>query len=484
MQPANVLYIMSDEHDARFMGCSDHPTWRDIVRTPNLDALAARGARFTSAYTPCPICVPARASWATGRYVHDIGYWDNAIAYDGRVKGWGHRLQDEGLTVESIGKLHYVDADLPTGFDAQHDPMHIWEGVGQVWGSVRDPLPASRLTGGIFKQIGPGETGYNRYDRGVADRAVEWLAEHADDERPWTLYLGFVAPHFPLVVPQEFFDLYPLDVLPFPKLHTSRGYEPHPWLKASLEFREDDSTFGTDERRLTALASYLGLCTFIDRQIGRVLAALDATGQTANTRVLYTSDHGDNMGARGAWGKSNLYQESTNIPLIVAGPDIPKGRVVETSASLVDAYQTILSGVGVEPESAPGLPGRSIFEMAREPDAPERPVFSEYHAVGATSGAFMLRRGRWKYHHYIGFPPELFDLETDPEELHDLASDPAHAETLKEMEAALREICDPDAVDAAAKADQAALVERFGGRDAALTSGTPGATPVPGGGHE
>jgi choline-sulfatase len=484
MKPANVLYILSDEHDPRFMGCSDHPTWRDLIQTPNIDRLAARGTRFTAAYTPSPICVPARASWATGRYVHELGFWDNAMAYDGSVPGWGHRLQEAGISVESIGKLHYRNIDDPTGFDKQHDPMHIWEGIGQVWGSVRDPLPASKVTGATFKQIGPGETTYNRYDRAVADQAVDWLNAHAEDAKPWALYLGFVAPHFPLVVPEEFFNLYPIDSLPFPKLHTSRGYEPHPWLRASLDFRGDDATFGTDERRLTALASYMGLCTFIDAEIGKVLTALNRAGLADTTRVVYSSDHGDNMGARGAWGKSNLYQESTNIPMIAAGPDIPAGKVSTTPVSLVDTYQTILSGVGIAPATADGLPGRSIFEIAGEADALDRVAFSEYHAVGSPSGAFMARKGRWKYHYYAGYSPELFDLESDPEETVNLAMGAAYAHQVNMMEGVLRQICDPDAVDAQAKADQAALIERHGGREAAMLAGTPGATPVPGGGHE
>ncbi|MGZ0189662.1 MAG: sulfatase-like hydrolase/transferase, partial [Alphaproteobacteria bacterium] len=219
-------------------------------------------------------------------------------------------------------------------------------------------------------------------------------------------------------------------------------------------------------------------------EIGKVLNALEAAGLEDTTRVVYTSDHGDNMGARGAWGKSNLYQESTNIPMIVAGPDIPAGRVSTTPVSLVDSYQTILSGIGVEPVTADGLPGRSIFEIAGKADAPDRVAFSEYHAVGSPSGAFMVRKGRWKFHYYAGYPPELFDLESDPEETINLATDPAYANEVDMMEGVLRQICDPDAVDAQAKADQAALIERHGGREAAMLAGTPGATPVPGGGHE
>ena len=133
----NFLFILSDEHQAQAMRCAGHPQ----VQTPNIDRLANRGTRFVNAYTPSPICVPARASLATGRYVHQTGYWDNAHAYDGRVRGWGHVLLDAGIPVTSIGKLHYRSGGDPTGFDRQILPMHIHEGVGQLWGSVRNPLP-------------------------------------------------------------------------------------------------------------------------------------------------------------------------------------------------------------------------------------------------------------------------------------------------------------------------------------------------------
>src|SRR5215471_19837912 len=112
MTAKNLVFIISDEHQARALSCAGHP----IVKTPHLDALAARGTRFAAAYTPCPICVPARASFATGRYVHAMAYWDNAMAYDGRITSWGHRLQAAGIRVESIGKLHYRQQADPTGF--------------------------------------------------------------------------------------------------------------------------------------------------------------------------------------------------------------------------------------------------------------------------------------------------------------------------------------------------------------------------------
>ncbi|MEX0339239.1 MAG: sulfatase-like hydrolase/transferase [Arenibacterium sp.] len=133
MPPSNLLVIMSDEHQARAMGCAGHP----FVQTPHLDALAERGMRFTDAYTPSPICVPARAAFAAGQHVHKTRLWDNAMPYVGTPEGWGHALQDKGVPVESIGKLHYRSDEDPAGFDVEHIPMHVVNGVGMVWASIR-----------------------------------------------------------------------------------------------------------------------------------------------------------------------------------------------------------------------------------------------------------------------------------------------------------------------------------------------------------
>lgn len=476
MKPTNLLFIFSDEHDPRYMGCSGHP----FVRTPNLDRLAARGSRFSNAWTPCPVCVPARASLATGRWVHQIGYWDNAIAYDGRVPGWGHRLQQTGHRVEAIGKLHYQDAAHPTGFDRQHEPMHILNGIGQLWGSVRDPMPDKAGRSALYDKVGPGTSNYNRYDNRICDLTTQWLEERAQvpDERPWLLFVGFVAPHMPLVVPQEFLEPYLRQDIPLPKLLPRDGYVRHPWVERMTSFWDHDATFDSDERRRLAIACYFGLVSFLDDQVGKVLDVLERTGLSQNTRVVYSSDHGDNLGTRGLWNKDVLYREATGIPMIVAGPDVPRG-VCRTNVGLTDLYPTFLDAVGVPPLPAETeLPGRSLLDIAREPDDAARIGFSEYHAVGAPSAGFMLTRGRFKYHHYVGFPPELFDLEADPEEARDLAADTAYADVIAGFDAALRSMLDPEAVDRQAKDDQNALVARFGGRDAALRLGYPGETPT------
>lgn len=475
MSQSNLLIIMSDEHQARAMGCAGH----SFVQTPHLDALAARGVRFTDAYTPSPICVPARAAFASGRAVHENRLWDNAMPYTGDPKGWGHRLQDAQIPVESIGKLHYRSDEDPAGFDTEHIPMQVVNGVGMVWASIRKedervgPPGGGRMLGDY---IGPGHSKYTEYDVAVVDRTRQWFTDRVAcaDDRPWCLYVGLVAPHFPLIVPQEFYDLYPLESLPEVKLHPDNGHPRHPWVEKQNTMMDSEARFENREERLKAMAAYYGLCSSLDHNVGQILSALEDAGFGDDTTVIYTSDHGDNVGARGLWGKSNLYQESVAVPMIMAGPNTPNGTC-NTPVSLLDVSATVPDHFGLPFEGD----GASLYEIARRADTPDRPILSQYHAAGAVSGAFMLRKGQWKLNYYVGFAPELFDMLNDPEELTDLAGSAAHATTLAEMEAALRDILDPEAVSAQAFSDQAALIERLGGRDAALKLGAPGATPPP-----
>lgn len=469
---SNLLVIMSDEHQARAMGCAGHP----FVQTPHLDALAARGTRFSNAYTPSPICVPARACFATGQPVHKTRLWDNAMPYDGSIRGWGHALQDAGIPVESIGKLHYRDEDDDAGFDAQHIPMMVAGGVGMVWASIRAEdervSPEARMLG---THIGAGTSKYTDYDAAVTKRTVEWLKSQTPaNPQPWCLYVGLVAPHFPLVCPEEFFDLYPADTLPEVKQHPSTGYTRHPWVEKQNAMMDSESRFKDPGERLAAMSAYYGLTSWLDHNVGQILAGLRDAGLTDSTTVIYTSDHGDNVGARGLWGKSNLYEESVAIPMIMAGPDT-SATVCDTPVSLLDLAATIPAHFDTGFESA----GTPLGAIAGQKTEPSRPILSQYHAAGAVSGAYMLRQGRWKLNHYEGFEPELFDLEDDPEELHDLAAAPEHRDDLQHMQDALGAILDPTATDAQAFADQAALIERHGGREAALKLGAPGATPPP-----
>lgn len=470
MTTSNLLVILSDEHQSRAMGCAGHP----FVQTPNLDALAARGIQFTNAYTPSPICVPARASFATGLYPHQTRLWDNAMPYDGAIPGWGHALQTKGVAVESIGKLHYRAEEDPAGFDVEHIPMMVAGGVGMVWASVRREDERRIGTGRMLGEyIGPGTSPYTDYDAAVVERTCAWLAENRT--QPWCLYVGLVAPHFPLVVPQEFYDLYPLDSLPDVKLHPDNGHSRHPWVEKQNAFMDSEAKFKDPQERLKAIAAYYGLCSWLDHNVGKILGALEATGLKDDTTVIYSSDHGDNVGARGLWGKSNMYEESAAIPMIMAGPNVSRGTC-DTPVSLLDISATIADHFGAELDGAAGI--KPLQHIASHSD-PERIVFSEYHAAGAVSGCFMLRKGQWKLIHYVGYEDELFDLELDPEETTNRAGDPNAAVILAELHAELRRICDPAKTDAQAFADQAAMIEGYGGRDAAFALGAPGATPPP-----
>ena len=479
MTPRNLLVLMSDEHNPKFLGARGHP----FISTPNLDALAARGTHFTSAYTTCPICVPARAAFAVGRYVHEIGYWDNADAYEGAVPSWHHALRHAGHRVVSIGKLHFRGRRGDDhGFSEEIVPMHVVDAIGDVKGLIRSDIPKRKGGDKMAHRAGPGESPYTAYDRDIAARAQIWLHEEAPKWRdsPWVLFVSFVLPHFPLTAPPHWFYRYWQQELPMPKLYDHAVRPHHPYLDQYAHTVDYDAHFKSAADVKRAIAGYSGLVSMMDENVGNVLRALRDTELEASTRVIYTSDHGDNVGARGLWGKSTLYEESAGVPLIIAGPDVPAGRAIATPVSHIDCAPTIMAAVGAPPRvGGRDLPGASLFAVA-DGDEPSRPVLSEYHAIGSVAGAYMLRFGRYKYCHYVAYQPQLFDLEADPEELVDLARDPRYAHVLGQGERLLRAALDPEATDARAKRRQAELLASFGGREKALARGDLGFTPAPG----
>ena len=471
----NLIVIMSDEHQAKALGSVNHP----FVKTPNLDKLASNGINFTNAYTPCPICVPARASFATGLPVHKNRLWDNAMPYFGQLPSWGHMLQKEKISVESIGKLHYRAQDDDDGFDYKHIPMMVNKGVGMVWGSIRrEHERITRDERMLGEYIGPGTSNYTDYDEAVVKETINWLEKkklQENNEEPWCLYIGLVAPHFPLIVPQEFYDMYPHDISPKTKLNPIDGYIQHPWIKK--QNRIDDKIFKNEEERWAAIASYYGLCSFLDYNIGKIVDKVYECGLFENTTIIYTSDHGDNVGARGLWGKSNMYEESCAIPLIVSSSKINPSKC-DIPVSLLDLTETIVDHFDAEsPNNGPGI---SLYDITENEAYKSRIVLSEYHAAASVSGAFMIRKYNWKYIHYEGFQPELFNLENDPEEINDLSRDPKYAVVLNELKQDLLNICNTKEINELAFKDQDAMIERYGGIEKAKKLGRGfGATPPP-----
>ena len=426
----NVLLILSDEHARDAAGCYGHP----IVRTPNLDRLAASGTRFSNAYTPCPICIPARASLATGRSVHEI------------------------------------------------EPLHVVDGIGDILGCIRDDAPRRHKRDGI-EEAGPGDSTYTRYDRDNADRACSWLRHHAKDPAPWALQIGFVLPHPPYIAPPEFYDSYPIDDVALPPQSRQDEWPRHPVIEHFRWFFDFDRPFGEQKVR-QLVAAYYGAVTFLDRQIGRVLEALRELDLADDTLVIYASDHGESAGARGIFGKFTMYEESAAVPLIIAGPGVEAGCACDAAVSLVDVYPTVLEASGLPDATVAdlgsGRPGRSLLEAARSPD-PERAVLSEYHAVGSRRGYYMLRYRTWKYVHYVDAPAQLFDLEADPTEINDLASGrPPTGSVQERLRSMLFGMVDPAATDRRARNDQARVIERHGGREAVISRGAFDNSPVPG----
>jgi choline-sulfatase len=459
--PQNLLVLMSDEHNPKIAGYAGRP----MIGTPALDTLAARGCRFTAAYTPSPICVPARASLATGLPVHRHRAWDNAIAYDGGIRGWAHVLRERAHHVASIGKLHFRGhPEDDYGFTESLLPMHITGGIGDVTHLVRDPDDIRTTGKNLIASAGPGESSYTLYDRQVAAAAQIWLRETATRRhaRPWVLFVSMVAPHFPLTAPPEHYYRYVGQHLPRPKLYDRAERPDHPYVRIYGRRSNYDEHFNGPADLQRALAGYFGLVSFLDEQIGKILDVLSETGLTGTTRVIYTSDHGDNLGARGLWGKATMYEESVGIPMLVAGEGVSAATVCGTPVTLCDVSATILDAVGAsEAMEELRLPGTSLLGLASQPSI-DRTVLSEFHTYGPDA-FYMLRDLRHKFVYYVDAPPQLFELELDPEELTDLGTASSQARQRAVLEARLRAILDPELIDREAKADQARMAGQFGG---------------------
>ena len=472
MNRLNVLFLFSDEHRRDALSCDGHP----IVQTPNLDRLAQNGTRFLNAYTTSPICVPARASMASGEYVHKTRCWSNAQAYQGEPNSWGHRLQSQGHRVDSIGKLHYRGNEYDNGFDQEILPMYVRDGVGWTKGLLRnheDVLDCSSYA----QKIGAGDDQYTQYDLGVTHKACQWLQDRKNQisEKPWTLFVSWLRPHYPLTCPQEFYDIYPLDKMDHARFLNDKQRLSHSVLKTIRKNFDYEKHF-TPETKQVARASYYGLCSFLDYQVGQVLAALEASGQADNTLIIYTSDHGDHNGDRGLWTKMTLYDESSSIPMIVAGPGIPKHKTVSTLSSLIDIYPTILTATGAQDDDKI-RPGVALQSLASS-DHMERAILSEYHDGGSPTGMFMLRTDEWKYNYYPGYSPELYHIANDKDELVDLAASPQHQKVVARCHQKMLELVDPEAENKRAFADQADTIKKLGGIDAILNSDEFDFTPV------
>lgn len=478
-KPANLLIIMSDEHRKDAMGCVGHP----VVKTPHLDRLAARGTVFTNAYTPSPMCVPTRASVATGDYVHKNGYWDSATPYDGEVRSWMRHLREQQIDVVSIGKLHFRSTEDDNGFSREILPMHVVDGVGWAIGLLREDAPDYHQAAELAADVGIGRSSYTDYDLDITGSAEKWLRERRAEEPPWAAFVSLVSPHYPLTCPADYYNLYDPDALDLPIGYGTSNVPEHTELKKVAGFFDYQKYFDEHKTR-KAIAAYYGLTSFMDNCAGRVLAALEQSGQSENTVVVYVSDHGDMLGDQGYWTKQVMYEQSAGVPMIMAGPGVPVGHRVSTATSLLDLAATAVDVTGVNPdEQSNKLPGKSLRKVANSDNDPERVVLSEYHDGGSTTATFMVRWQHWKYIYYVGHEPQLYNLESDPHELTDLVlqrnTDQEIQKILREGECRLREICDPELVNKSCFADQRKRIESLGGVEACRNAAVFNHTPTP-----
>lgn len=421
MQP-NVLLIISDQHHPRFMGCAGEA----IVHTPNLDRLAARGARFNNAYCNFPLCCPSRMSLMTSRYASEIDCLGNHAQLGSDVPTFAHAFNAADYDTVLCGRMHFNGADQWHGFKKRL-VGDVVKNFGDVRSMMNDVLGTlQHTTGPNVKAIatsGPGYSGYQAYDETVTAAAVNWLGGRKADAAPFMMTVGFVMPHAPFVARPEDYALYEsrigIDDLPQPHPETL-----HPELR-TLQRRaglEDGESVSLEDQRRARIA-YYGMCTHVDRLIGDILNALEESGQAENTIVIYTSDHGEQLGEHGMWWKHTFYESSVGIPLLMAGPNIPQGMEINSNLSLLDLAPTML-----DMANAPALPrasGRS-FRCLLEGDttAWSNTVIAE-NRWGSTLQC-MLKQDSWKLCYYPGHAPQLFDLSRDPQEIHDLAQEPAY----------------------------------------------------------
>ena len=380
----------------------------------------------------------------------------------------------------TIGKLHFKSDTPDTGFPDQRIPLHIKDGVGDIYGAIRDKEISRPQFRKALEDAHFGESDYTRFDREVSRRAEEFLEEHSHDAEPFALMLGYVSPHFPLIAPEEFEKLYPDPMkLPLPVQFDPDQWPHHPVLDDYRRYC--CQTDLPDSVKRNAIRVYYALCSFLDSQIGIVMEALRRTGLDRNTVVIYCSDHGDTMGEHGFFFKSTMYEGSVGIPMIMCGPGIVRGEVVRTPVSLVDIYPTVLDCFGLKAKyKDKPKPGKSLLEIAAASYDDKRAVYSEYMAFGMYTSEFMIRKGDFKYIYYVGERPQLFDLASDPDECRDISGEAGYAGILSDLEKELRTIVDPEAVDKDARNAQEGLLDTYGGKDEFLRTFHPALfSPIP-----
>ncbi len=434
----NVLVIMSDEHNRRIAGCYGNT----IARTPNIDRLAREGVTFDSAYCNSPLCVPSRLAFTSGKYIHRVGGWSNSCRLSSdEYPSLPHVMNSAGYESFLCGKQHY-DAAHRYGFTEiggnMNNSHHDGRGVRR---QADDQTVNFKGSNARFAEFHAGEDStVMTHDRRVTAGVVDFFEKRRTGGKPFFLFAGYLAPHFPLTAPESLWQHY-RDRIPMPEI-------PEGFLESlPLNFKHLRRGFGLTNvspdivKRGREL--YYALTEWVDAQIGIVLNALRKSAFAENTVILYTSDHGENMGEHGLWWKNCTYEQAAHIPLICRWPARWKGGQRRSGAcSMVDVVQTIAAiGQGRVPGDWNGQP---MLDWLDHPGAKWRDMaVSQYYGHNVASGFAMLRRGPWKYVYHSapdarhGAERELYRLDEDPGEFNNLAAKPEFRSQAESLHAAL-----------------------------------------------
>ncbi len=425
----NVLLIAVDDlRDA--LGCYGN----SAVRTPHLDRLAARAVRFDRAYVQYTVCNPSRASFLTGLRPDQTGITDNRTLLRDRlpdVVTLPQLLKDDGRQAAAFGKIFHLGGGRDAALRARWmDLPHSWHSAQTFEATARGrrKLAGRDLSQGKLAWCHWGAMDGDDDDQpdGQIARAVIARIEGAG-ETPWVIGAGFMKPHDPFVAPQAYFDLYPEGAL---TLHRPPdGQTPAPPL--AVGFGELGAAFGgfSDRERMEFLRAYHACTSYMDAQVGRVLATLDRLQLWDRTVVIFLGDHGYHLGEREWWNKNTLFERSCRAPLMIAAPGVQPG-VARGIVEFVDLYPTIAELCGLAPP--PALAGQSLVPLLRNPAAPGKSAAFTVVVRGSNQRGDSIRTERWRYTRWSDGATELYDHAADPEETRNVAS--LHASVAAELD--------------------------------------------------
>ena len=446
----NILLVMADQLAPQATGAYGHK----LVRTPSMDALAARGCRFDAAYTNSPLCAPARFSFMSGQHITRIAAYDNAAEFPAAIPTFAHYLRMMGYHTCLSGKMHFVGPDQLHGFNERlttdiYPADFAWTPDWELpderidkWYHNMDSVREAGVAATTFQLEYDEETGFF-----ATRRLFDYARE--ESEQPFCMVVSFIHPHDPYVALKKWWDLYDPADIDMPRIELPL-YEQDPHSRRVMAGIEADTDLVTEEQVRNARHAYYANTSYVDDWIGRLVGTLEETGLIDNTVVMVTADHGDMLGERGLWYKMNFFEWSARVPLIMAGPGIAEG-VVEQPCSLVDLLPTMLDIGALEgtakPDPAQPIDGTSLWSLATGggEDGPGEAI-SEYCAEMASHPLFMIRRGRHKYVHCDIDPPLLYDVVADPDEMTNLAEDPKYRDLAAGFAAEVRGRWDSDKI--------------------------------------